>query len=151
MSQITCFLPWICFDNYNVGFQQKNNIPVQLYLSNNGKYAFVCLSSQNGKLRKNLTLGLEGITYREYRYVWQCRGLAQQVHTEGFVVGCCWASATLSWKKGFFGLFWTTLYSRLVPCKVLKCRCWNVGNSEGKYCNCFKPQKYFTKQKTTLH
>ena len=54
-------------------------------------------------------------------------------------------------KKGFFGLFWTTIYSRLVPCEVLKCRCWNVGNSEGKYCNCIKPQKYFTKQKTTKH
>ena len=90
---------------------------------------------------KNLTRGLEGITYREYRYVWQCRGLARQVHTEGFVVGCCWASATLSWKKGFFGLFWTTIYSRLVPCEVLKCRCWNVGNSEENHFNCFLSHK----------
>ena len=90
---------------------------------------------------KNLTRGLEGFTYREYRYVWQCQGLARQVHTEGFVVGCCWASATLSWKKGFFGLFWTTLYSRLVPCKVLKCRCWNVGNSEENHFNCFLSHK----------
>ena len=48
-----------CFDNYCVRSQQKNNIPVQLYLSNNGKCAIVCLSSQNGKLRKTSLLDLK--------------------------------------------------------------------------------------------
>ena len=44
-------------------------------------------------------------------------------------------------KKGFFGLFWTTIYSRLVPCEVLKCRCWNVGNSEENHFNYFLSHK----------
>ena len=48
-----------CFDNYCVRSQQKNNIPVQLYLSNNGKCAIVCLSSQNGKLQKSSLLDLK--------------------------------------------------------------------------------------------
>ena len=39
--------------------KKKNNIPVQLYLSNNGKCAIVCLSSQNGKLRKTSLLDLK--------------------------------------------------------------------------------------------
>ena len=41
------------------GPNKKNNIPVQLYLSNNGKCAIVCLSSQNGKLRKTSLLDLK--------------------------------------------------------------------------------------------
>ena len=54
-------LSFICFDNYNVMPQQKNNIPVQLYLSNNGKCAIVCLSSQNGKLRKTSLVDLKDL------------------------------------------------------------------------------------------
>ena len=53
------FLFWTFVDNYCVRSQQKNNIPVQLYLSNNGKCAIVCLSSQNGKLRKTSLLDLK--------------------------------------------------------------------------------------------
>ena len=39
----------------------KNNIPVHLYLSNNGKCAIVCLSSQNGKLRKTSLVDLKDL------------------------------------------------------------------------------------------
>ena len=53
------FLFWTFVDNYCVRSQQKNNIPVQLYLSNNGKCAIVCFSSQNGKLRKSSLLDLK--------------------------------------------------------------------------------------------
>ena len=49
-SQLLCRVP-----------TKKNNIPVQLYLSNNGKCAIVCLSSQNGKFRKTSLVDLKDL------------------------------------------------------------------------------------------
>ena len=43
------------------GSNKKNNIPVQLYLSNNEKCAIVCLSSQNGKLPKTSLVDLKDL------------------------------------------------------------------------------------------